>query len=325
MSELGKFVRIKNLKGTWANEAYDFTPWLAGNLDLLSEALGLGQDGLELVDTEVPVGAYSADIVCTDTTQDTPETVLIENQYGRSDHDHFGKIITYASGLTASTIVLVCETLREEHRTALTWLNSITEDSHKFFAVELELWRINDSPIAPRFNVVVNPDNWARMAELAKKSEASGELTELKKLYLKYWGTFREYFITMNGVIDDIPSRPRKPLPQQWTGYSIGKSGVEINLAVNTQAQFLRVELTLHGSRAKERKEKLLQQKQEVEKELGYNLEWDDLQGTQQCVRLHKYGVDPTDVEDWENQHNWLFSRLRDFHKVFHHRVKAFS
>lgn len=323
MSDLGRLERVRDIRATWPNEAQDFTPWLRDHASELSQALGLGSEDLTVQDIEVPVGAYFADMVCIDTSQPEDEIVLVENQYGRSDHDHFGKIITYASGLKAATVVLICETLREEHRTALTWLNSITNDDHKFFAIELELWKIADSPIAPRFNVVVAPDNWARIAERAKKSEASGELTELKKLYLGYWGAFREHARTMLEMIDDMPLRPRKPLPQQWTGYSIGKSGIEINCSVNTRDQWIRVELTFYGSAGKPRRDALHSDRAAIEAELGYPLEWPELDGLQQRVAVIKARVDPQSKDDWSNQHDWLYERVRDFYRVFHTRVKG--
>ena len=325
MSALGSFHRIRDIRRLWPHEAQDFTPWLASQVTLLSEALGLGPEGLTVQDTEVPVGAFSADIVAIDTTRQTDETVLIENQYGRSDHDHFGKLLTYASGLKATTVVLICEKLREEHRTALTWLNTITTDDHRFFAVELELWRIDDSAPAPRFNVVVQPDDWARMAATTKKAEASGALTELKKSYLQYWGEFREYVSGMVEVIDDLPLRPRKPLPQQWTGFSIGKSGIELNAGLNTQRQWIKMELTLNGPKARAWFVALASQKDVIETEIGYPLNWEELSGTQQRIAVYHPNQDPTDRDSWKKQHAWLYDRLREFHSVFSPRVKALS
>ncbi|QDC07835.1 DUF4268 domain-containing protein [Oceanicola sp. D3] len=323
MTQLGTFHRIKDIRGTWPNEAQDFTPWLACQLPLLSEALGMGREGLELEATEVPVGKYRADIVCRDLNQAAEATVLIENQYGSSDHDHFGKLLTYASGLKAATVVLICEHLREEHRTALTWLNTITADDHRFFAVELELWRIDNSPIAPRFNVVVEPDDWARMAEESKKSDTSGTLSDLKKTYVQYWGALREHVLGMIEVVDDLPLRPRKPLPQQWTGFSIGRGNIEVTAAINSQERWIKAELTMFGPNARAWREALLSQRTEIEDELGYALEWDELAGTGQAIRLHNHGEDPTDQSRWPEQHEWLYDRLRDLYIAFHDRVKA--
>ncbi|TNE67634.1 MAG: DUF4268 domain-containing protein [Rhodobacteraceae bacterium] len=325
MSTLGQFKRVRNVRTIWPNEARDFTPWLAANIALLSETLGFGEEGLQIQDTEVPVGAYFADIVATDKTQTNEATVLIENQYGRSDHDHFGKLLTYASGLKAATVVLICETLREEHRTALTWLNSITDDSHSFFAVELELWRIDDSPIAPKFNVVVEPDDWARMADTVKRAEARGDLTDLKKLYVQYWGAFRDYVNARNEDELQTSLRPRKPLPQQWTGFAIGRSGPELNAGINSLNHWIKVELTLNGPNASDWRTTLLEQRAEIEGSLGYKLEWEELKGTQQAIRLHLPNQDPTRQDEWPAQHAWLYEKLSDLYRVFHQRVKELS
>ena len=321
MPDLGQFHRIDNIRETWAHEAYDFTPWLSDNISLLSKALGLGREGLIAEGIEVPVGAYSADVVCKDTTKETDETVLIENQYGRSDHDHLGKTITYASGLNAATIVLICEKLREEHRTALTWLNTITTDTHNFFAVELELWRINDSPVAPKFNVVVKPDNWARIAENTKRTTEKGELSETKKLYLGYWGALREYIITISDLIESTSLRPRKPLPQMWTGFSIGKSGVELNAFINKSDKWIRADLTMHGANAVSWLEQLSEDAELVERELGFPLEWEKLNGTEQRISVTK-SFDPSDKANWGVQHEWLYYKLNAMHRVFSNRIK---
>ena len=324
MSDLGHFQRIDNIRDTWANEAYDFTPWLRDNISLLSEALGLGRQGLIVEGIEVPVGAYSADVVCKDMTKETEETVLIENQFGRSDHDHLGKIITYSSGLNASTVVLICEKLREEHRTALTWLNTITNNTHNFFAVELELWRINDSPAAPKFNVVVKPDNWARIAETTKHATEKGELSDTKKLYLGYWGALREYIITVSELIKDTPLRPRKPLPQMWTGFSIGKSGLELNAFINGRDKWIRAELTMHGENAVSWHKQISKDAETIESELGFPLEWKYLEGTQQRISITKE-TDPSDKADWGEQHEWLYEKLNAMHGVFSSRIKQLS
>ncbi|MBS8228387.1 DUF4268 domain-containing protein [Vannielia litorea] len=323
MTQLGTFHRIRDIRGTWPNEATDFTPWLASQLPLLSESLGMGREGLELEATEVPVGKYRADIVCRDLNQAGDATVLIENQYGHSDHDHFGKLLTYASGLKAATVVLICENLREEHRTALTWLNTITADDHRFFAVELELWRIDNSPIAPRFNVVVEPDDWARMAEGSSKASERGELSDLKRLYLQYWGAFREFIRDKEEAHESTLLRPRKPLPQMWTGFAVGRSGIDLNAVISSQNKNLKVELTLNGPNSHDWREELLKFQPEIEAEIGYGLDWTELGGTQQAIRVFKHGEDPTDQSRWPEQHEWLYDRLRDLYLAFHDRVKA--
>ena len=134
-------------------------PWLARkeNLDILGQTLVID---LELEAQERPVGPFRADILCKDIGSD--RWVLIENQLERTDHNHLGQLLTYASGLEAVTIVWIAAHFTEEHRSTLDWLNRITDGSFRFFGLEVELWRIGDSPPAPKFNIVSKPNDWSQ-------------------------------------------------------------------------------------------------------------------------------------------------------------------
>jgi hypothetical protein len=110
---------------------------------------------------EVRVGAFKADILAKEAG--TGQYVLIENQLERTNHDHLGKVVPYASGLGATAVVWVAKEITEEHRRAVDWLNEVTTDAVGFFALEVELWRIGDSPPAPKFNLVSQPNEWANV------------------------------------------------------------------------------------------------------------------------------------------------------------------
>lgn len=86
---------------------------------------------IELEERESSVGAFSLDILARD--QDSGEAVVIENQIEQSDHEHLGKLITYASGKDAKYIVWIVKDAREEHRAAIEWLNKISDDTIGFF------------------------------------------------------------------------------------------------------------------------------------------------------------------------------------------------
>ena len=105
------------VRDVWRDEARDLTPWLAEYLEALGRALGMD---LELDGSEVAVGPFSADLLLHDAN--TGKHVVVENMFGNTDHGHLGKIITYAAGLGASHAVLIAETFRQEHRSALQWL-----------------------------------------------------------------------------------------------------------------------------------------------------------------------------------------------------------
>ena len=125
------------LRSVWGDEARDFTPWLADHPNLLGKEL---QMDLELEGKEVPVGTFSADLVFRETN--TGQRIVVENLLEKTDHDHLGKLITYAAALEAHWAVLVAKQFRPEHRSALTWLNSISGEGSGFFGIEVQAVRI---------------------------------------------------------------------------------------------------------------------------------------------------------------------------------------
>lgn len=127
MQNLGQLKTLP-LRSAWSNEATNFTPWLADHLELLDEVLGTD---LELQDREATVGSFSLDLLAKDLG--TGRLVIIENQLDTTDHDHLGKVLTYAAGFDAGTIVWVAESFRDEHRQALDWLNQRTDSDTHFF------------------------------------------------------------------------------------------------------------------------------------------------------------------------------------------------
>lgn len=154
--QLGRLERV-DVRTVWGHEAVAFTPWLVQteNLELLSSAVGIP---LALEATEQQAGMFRADVLCKDMV--TGQRVVIENQLGRTDHGHLGQVLTYASGLDAFAAVWIASSFTDEHRAVLDWLNRITLSSVRFFGVEIELWSIGQSAVAPRFNLVSAPNSW---------------------------------------------------------------------------------------------------------------------------------------------------------------------
>src|SRR3954449_13170506 len=184
---LGRLERVE-LRDVWISEATSFTPWLArpDNLLVLAEALGID---LELEAQEKAVGPFRADLLCKDIGTD--RWVLIENQLEKTDHTHLGQLLTYASGLEAATIVWIAARFTEEHRSTLDWLNKITDDSFRFFGLEVELWRIGDSPAAPKFNIVSKPNDWSQSVARGARAIVETELSETRVMQREYWEAFQ--------------------------------------------------------------------------------------------------------------------------------------
>ena len=155
-----------NLRQVWANEANDFTPWLANNLNYISDAIGVP---LELLETEAPVQRFSADILAFNPLDNS--RVLIENQLEWSDHVHLGQILTYLAGLEAKTVVWVALGFTEAHLAAIRWLNENTAADFSFFAVSVWVVKIGDSPVVPIFEVLEQPRDWERQTQTANRTD----------------------------------------------------------------------------------------------------------------------------------------------------------
>lgn len=155
--QFGELVSVPLREG-WPHEARHFTPWLVDNLDRLGRALGLG---LEFRAAEHPVGRFYLDILAVD---GAGRTVAIENQFGPTNHDHLGKLLTYAAGTNAKVIVWIAETIGPEHLAALEWINDHTAEDIAAYGVEVELLRIGTSPLAPNFRVVTRPNAVTKLA-----------------------------------------------------------------------------------------------------------------------------------------------------------------
>ena len=318
--QLGKLENV-DLHEYWKHEALEFTPWLAApeNIKLLGDAVGLE---LEVEAQEKDVGPFRADILCKDT--ETNGWVIIENQLEPTNHSHLGQLLTYAAGLNASTIIWVCERFRPEHRAALDWLNESTREGVSYYGVEIELLRIGDSALAPRFNVVSKPNPFSKEAQSGAVIR-DGELSEKRQAQLGFWTDFREYLKANSKIV-----RPTKPFPQHWMNHSIGKGGC--NLA--SIASFwdseeerdggeLRAEVSLGGSHAKFYFAQLESQKAQIEKEFGEPLKWHNPPDKLACRIYVRRTADISDRSKWPEYEGWLRSKLENLYRVFNPRLKA--
>ena len=313
---LGKLEKV-DLRDIWMSESAHFTPWLARdeNLLILGDTLGLE---LELEAQEKAVGPFRADILCKDLG--TNAWVLVENQLERTDHSHLGQLLTYASGLEAVTIVWIAARFTEEHRSTLDWLNRITDETFRFFGVEVELWRIGDSPAAPRFNIVSKPNNWNKLVTQAARAIDDAELTGTKSLQLSYWSALGAVLVARGGAL----AKERKPQPQSWMAYSIGRTGFSVNASMARPKRLVRAELYMSGGNAKAWFHLLHAQREEVEQVLGYALDWEELpEGKDTRISIALPDSDPEDEADWLRQHEWLAARLNELHNVFVNRVRV--
>lgn len=302
------------VKEVWKHEAEDFTPWLAtdDSLRLLGETLGLE---LELEAMEVGVGNFSADIVASDTVDGSK--VVIENQLQRTDHSHLGQILTYAAGLHALKVVWIAERFTDEHRAALEWLNENTHEDIRFFGLEIEVWRIGDSPPAPKFNIVAQPNNWT-------KSQPKTDLPPTKRAQLDFWRGFVDYAKGHKSRF-----HPTAPPPASWMRMAIGRVGFGLQaIAASSWADDppeLRAEFVLSGDRAAERFETLEGERAQIDRKFRDDrLIWHAGEGAV-LRKIYCMTRDPNwqDEGQREASYQWLTERLNLLDEIFRERIST--
>lgn len=261
--KLGKLKEI-DIRTVWAHEQYDFSKWLASdeNIKELGDVLNLS---LTEIETEKFVGSYRCDIVCKD--EITGKSVLIENQLEPTNHDHLGKIITYASGLDASVVVWVVASAREEHASAIEWLNKHTTSDVDFFLLEVHAYTIGDSVPAPMFKVIEQPNDFAKSV---KSLANSGDLNESQVRRLEFWNM-------LNDALDrkGKPFNKHKATTDHWYTVAVGSSQCYISIDLVNKEHKIRVGLWVTDN--KKMYDMFYSHREEIEAAFGEALEWDRL------------------------------------------------
>lgn len=300
---LGKLQKI-DLREGWRHEANDFTKWLAleENLKLLSDEIGFD---IKLIQTEAKVGSFNVDILAEEET--TGDRIVIENQLEMTDHDHLGKLVTYASGYDAKIVVWVVKDVREEHRKAIDWLNENTNEELGFYLLKIELYKIGDSPLAPKLEVISKPNDWAKAV---KSAVESAELTETKLKQLQFWNEFKDFAKRNNTKL-----RFQKSHPQHWTNISIGSSECHLALTINSRDGQLGVELYIPNN--KELFASLHENKEKIESELKESLEWMELPNKKASRVKSSMPAYFENETMWNAYFEWLLKEAEKFQSVF--------
>ena len=302
-------IKTVAIQEVWRREAYDFTPWLAGNLSYLSDKLDME---LTADKTEASVGDFSADIVARDLS--TNRIVIIENQYGQSDHRHLGQIITYAAGKGAGAVVWIAENIRPEHRVAIDLLNRGMKSVLQFYAVEASVIQIDNSRPAFTLDVICEPE------EEENQPPASG--SALPERYQKYLTFFQ-------GLLEELNrrhfTRARKAQPQSWYTFSSENSNVFTYCFSFNLHRRVRAEVyidTGNASKNKQLFDALFAEKQAIESAMGTELLWERLDGKRASrVAISRPGSIDAPTEELEELQPWAITNLERFKSVFPSRI----
>lgn len=310
MTDLG-ILKPYDLRQIWQDEDREFTRWLGDNLDRLGAALGMT---LERVPGERPIGPFSPGLVARDVLRDRP--VIVESQLDPSDHDHLGRLITYASGVDACAVIWVTQTLRDPHRAALDWLNAHTDDDVQFFALVLEAMQIDDSKPALNFKVIASPNAWQKT--LLERRDGA---TEDRDAYFLRFNDALIAALREAATFPQLPAARPKAEIMLYTAHGGIRYGSAFSRSV------LRIGLWITFPEQETNRaifERFRTQKQEIEAALGgIDLDWDyspDRRG--QIVTMNHIGVDREDDSQIPALAAWAAEGFAKMKRVFEPRLE---
>lgn len=302
--KIGKLTEV-DVRDLWKHEQYDFSNWLAKeeNIKLLDDEIGLT---LMDINKEVYIGSYRCDLVAKDET--TGQIVIIENQLEATNHDHLGKIITYAAGLDAKTIIWIVKEAREEHKAAIEWLNNNSSEEIGFFLIELHAYKINDSLPAPMFKVVEKPNNFTKTS---KQNYSDKELNRSQNERLMFWEEFNTVIVAKGK-----PFSVRKPTTDHWYDVAIGTS--EAHLAINLVNKENKIVLELYILDNKKLFNHLYEDKEKIENTLQMNFSWERLDGKKASRIKHDVlGLDFSDHSNYPQLMDECIEKILKMRDVF--------
>lgn len=293
--ELGKLEKIE-LREVWRHEALDFTRWLAKkeNIALLSKEIGID---IEVIETEMSVGRYNVDIYARDI--ESNKRIVIENQLENTNHDHLGKMLVYAAGLDADIAIWVVKDVNEEHRQAIEWLNDNSFEKINIFLVKVELWQIDNSPIAPKFQVICEPNNWAKVL----KQQSKENVSDLELKQMEYWQGFVDY-----AKSKDKTYISQRPSIYNWYVIRIGSSDYKIKLVHSVNSDMIRCQLEIFNDGIYK---KLEQYRTEIDNKIN-GLEWEYLEDR----KVNRISCN-NNSKDNASSYVWLLDMVDRFKEVF--------
>jgi hypothetical protein len=294
MANLGHLRKI-DLREVWKHEALDFTHWLSKeeNIQLLSDEIGIS-----IIDVrpEESIGRYNVDLVGID--EDSGKSIIIENQLDYTDHKHLGQIITYASGYDASIIVWIVKEAREEHRKAVEWLNNHTSADLSFILIRMELWQIGDSPYAPKFHIIAEPNDWAK--EIQQSQSISSELTDTRLKQLEFWQQFIDYTKNHKTKL----RIGRKARARHWYNISFGTSEAHLSLTISMRENLMACSIYIPN--APDLYERFKENREVIEANLQTQFEWMALEGKLASRIKVEKSTDLANESNWNGCFEWL-------------------
>jgi len=309
--DVGKLKRIP-LREVWPHEALDFTFWLQNNIEIVNESIGVN---LSSIEREQAAGDFKVDILAEDENGDP---VIIENQLGKSDHDHLGKLITYLTAFEAKVAIWIVSEPRPEHINAITWLNENTPEA--FYLVQVEAVQIGDSPPAPLLTLIVGPSEEGRQIGQKKK-----EWAEREKLRYRFWESLLERANKKTNLHNRI-----SPSHDSWINTGAGVSGFSYSYVIRKDD--CQVELYIDKGKGNEEENQKIfdffySNKEQIENAFGDSIDWESLEG-RRASRIAKYmeiGGYRNLEDDWVEIHDKMIDAMIRLEKVLDPYIKQLN
>lgn len=209
---IGKRTILPSIREIWPKEP-DFSDWLSSEagLELLAQDLGIE---IENARREAKGTNFQCDIVG-NVIGDEKHIVVIENQFGRTNHDHLAKLLTYAAAHKAMTGIWIAEEAADDHRQVIDWLNENTPDNISLYLVEVKAYTIGTSATAPQLDAVCRPN---------MPFKPPGDFTPAERKR-REWR--KDFWTAIHDRIkeDGPPFRVQRAGPDHWSSIAIGKAG----------------------------------------------------------------------------------------------------
>jgi hypothetical protein len=300
---LSKIKKV-SLKKVWKEGEISFSNWLAKqeNMKLLAEELGLKEINVKKV--EAKTGKYSLDILAEDENE---KIVIIENQLEKTDHKHLGQLITYGAGFEASINIWIVSEVEEEHKSSINWLNEITNNNNHFFLVKIEIWQIDNSNYAPKFEIISKPDYWRKYL----KENNSTNISENGMRCLDFIKEFKEYYEETKGKLITIGT-PQISTPNYYVIKTLkfGRGWVFVKTSLRLQKLKIGVYI-----KEKEKYYELKEKQFEIDKEFE-NIFWNDLENNKGSTIQSEIIFD-IEKEDKKEYFEWLKRNIDKYYDVF--------
>ena len=306
---IGKIKRVP-LREVWRHEARDFTTWLQVNIDILGDAIDME---LSNVEREQSTGNFNVDLVAEDASGDT---VIIENQLQKSDHDHLGKLITYLAASEAKAAVWIVAEARAEHVAAVSWLNQSPQNN--FYIVKLEAIKIESSDPAALLTLIVGPSEEGKQIGRSK-----GEHAERHDLRYSFWTQLLDRAKDKTHLHSGISANH-----YNWIGQSAGRNGISYNYSIRQNDTKVELYIDL-GKDTEEENRKIfnqfLEKKEQIEEVFEGLLGWDDMEG-RRAYRIFNNITDGgyrAPEEKWPKIHDAMIEQMMRLDKALTPHVKS--